>query len=79
MDKETLAAHTSHAWTLTFIIWLTGAALLYFIHHLIGSIRDSDIRWWLDAGLYVVAFCYFLVIGPLHGFFLNRLCSKSDI
>lgn len=65
------------AWNLAIDFWIAGAVLIYILHHLIGEVGSRDVRWWLDAGLYVVAFFYILMLGPLHDFFLRRLDAKT--
>lgn len=63
---------SKRAWSLALITWVIGAVLLVAAHFAIGEIDSRNVRWWLDAGLYVVAFFYFLAIGPLHEYFLRR-------
>jgi len=71
MDKELDEALNRKAWTLAIAAWLVGAAVLYAVHILVGDIGSRDLRWWIDAALYVVGFFYFLAIGPLHDLFLK--------
>lgn len=65
------------AWRLAIAAWFSGAALIYALHLLVGEVDSRDLRWWLDAGLYVVAFLYFLALGELHDFFLRYLGRRS--
>lgn len=76
MSTELDKAYRDHAWTLAIVTWLVGAALLYWVHWLIGDIRSRDVRWWLDALLYVVSFFYVLALGSFHDFFLGRIYRK---
>ena len=78
MDRELERIQSNKAWSLAIAAWLVGAGLLYAIHVLVGELRSADLRWWLDAALFVVAFFYFLAIGPLHDLFLLRIYRRSS-
>lgn len=78
MDKEFERSQNNKAWTMTIAVWLAGVMLLYVIHALVGEISSRDLRWWIDAGLYVVGFLYFLAIGALHDLFLKWVYRRSS-
>lgn len=78
MDKKQEESFRNHAWTLAIVAWLVGVALLYSIHWMIGDLTSRDLRWWLDALLYVVGFFYLFALGALHDIFFARLCSKAE-
>ncbi|EQM76398.1 hypothetical protein NA644_12325 [Pseudomonas stutzeri] len=77
MNKELDEALNRKAWTLAIATWLVGAAVLYTIHILVGEISSRDLRWWIDAGLYVVEFFFFLSIGALHDLFLKWVYRRA--
>ena len=77
MSSEIDEAMNKKAWTLAIAAWLVGAVLLYVIHILVGDIGSRDLRWWIDAALYVVGFLYFLAIGALHDLFLKWVYRRA--
>jgi len=51
----------SRDWFITFIIWFAGCYIIYQVWEWAAS-KDY---WVISFGLYVVAFFYFLALGPL--------------
>lgn len=76
-EDPVFEAHNAHAQTIAFIIWLAGAAVIYWLHDLAGGGRDKGTAEFIQTLILVPAFFYICALSPIQDRVLDHLLRKS--